>query len=176
MSLEQSSQEQPAEHGREPVAGDFIIPLLGSGLVAYYLASTTDLVWEAKATGVFVGVVLLVLCLAHMARLVLQIRTGRAALQSASLFSDTAFNRQRLGLLLLTAAFVVTLPWVGTTLGLFVLLLASMWLMGVRRIRTLVSVAFAAAATVYLLLIYLLGSRLPQGPVEHLLALLIGGS
>ena len=32
------------------------------------------------------------------------------------------------------------------------------------------------AATVYVLLIYLLSSRLPQGPVEQLLGALLGGS
>lgn len=175
MSVEDVPQQQQ-DPTREPVAGDFIIPLLGIGLVAYYLASTTDLVWEAKATGVFVGVVLLVLCLLHMARLLVLIRARTASLSFGGLFSDTPFNRQRLGLLLLVALFIAALPWAGTTLGLFLLLIASMWLMGVRRLRTLVSVAFAAAATVYLLLIYLLGSRLPQGPVEQLLALLLGGS
>jgi hypothetical protein len=176
MSAEQTSPEEQAPAAREPVAGDFIIPLLGSGLVAYYLASTTDLVWEAKATGVFVGVVLLALCLVHIARLLLRIRMRAAVFSFGALFSDTPFNRQRLGLLVLVALFIATLPWVGTTLGLFVLLMASMWLMGVRRLRTLVGVAFAAAATVYVLLIHLLGSRLPQGPVEQLLALLVGRS
>jgi hypothetical protein len=175
MSVEHRSQESGDGATRTPVAGDLIIPLLGTGLVAYYLASTTDLVWEAKATGVFVGVVLLALCLVHIARLILRMRTGEAAFTFGALFSDTSFNRQRLGLVALVAAFVVSIQWIGTTLGLFLLLLAAMWLTGVRRIRTLVAVAFAASATVYVLLIHLLGSRLPQGPVEWLLAAIMGG-
>jgi hypothetical protein len=174
MAAEEASQQQH-DGAREPVAGDFIIPLLGTALVLYYLASTTDLVWEAKATGVFVGGVLLVLCLMHMLRLLLLIRARRALLGFGGLFGDTPFNRQRLGLLLLVALFILTLPWVGTTLGLFLLLIGSMRLMGVRSLRTLASVAFAAAATVYVLLIALLGSRLPQGPVEQVLALITGG-
>jgi hypothetical protein len=174
MSVEPSPQDDSAPAAREPVAGDFIIPLLGCALVGYYLASTTDLVWEAKATGVFVGGVLLVLSVLHMARMVLQMRAGSATFSFGTLFDDTTFNRQRLGLLLLVATFIVTLHWVGTTLGLFVLLIAAMWLMGVRRITTLVGVAFVASATVYVLLIYLLSSRLPKGPVEQLLAALFG--
>ena len=59
--------------------------------------------------------------------------------------------------------------------GLFLLLVASMLLMGVRSVRTLVSVAAITSAIVYGLLIWLLGSRLPRGPVEMLLASVFGG-
>ena len=175
MSTEPTSPEQRAPLARTPVAADFIIPLLACALVAYYFASTTDLVWEAKATGTFIGAVLLALCLAHMARLLLLLRSRRAILSFGGLFADTTFNRQRLGLLLLAAAFIVSIQWIGTTLGLFLLLIGGMWVMGVRRIRTLVIVALAASATVYVLLIRLLSSRLPQGPVEWLLAAVLGG-
>jgi hypothetical protein len=57
----------------------------------------------------------------------------------------------------------VTLPWIGTTAGLFILIMASIRVMGVREWRVLVVVAATTAATVHFLLIYLLGSQLPQG-------------
>ena len=68
------------------------------------------------------------------------------------------------------AVFIIALPWIGTTLGLFLVLIACMRLLGVTSIRQLVTVAAATAATVYVLLIYLVSSRLPQGPVEWLIA------
>jgi hypothetical protein len=48
-------------------------------------------------------------------------------------------------------------------------LVASMWVLGVRRIRTLILVASVTSAMVYLLLIRLVSSRLPQGPGEWLM-------
>ena len=90
------------------------------------------------------------------------------------IFADTLFNRQRLGLLILTTLFIIALPWTGTTLGLFLVLIASMRLLGVTSIRQLVLVAATTAATVYVLLMYLVSSRLPQGPVEWLIARIFG--
>ena len=84
------------------------------------------------------------------------------------------FNRQRLALLLLTAGFIAALPWTGTTLGLFLVLIAGMWTLGVTSIRQLIGIAATTAATVYVLLIYLVSSRLPQGPVEWLIAKIFG--
>ena len=47
------------------------------------------------------------------------------------MFADTLFNRQRLALVVLVALFIIALPWTGTTLGLFLVLIASMWTLGV---------------------------------------------
>ena len=52
-------------------------------LTIYYLISTVDLVWEAKATGIFIGVVLLALCVAQFVRLGLRIARAQAASASA---------------------------------------------------------------------------------------------
>ncbi len=80
------------------------------------------------------------------------------------------YNRQRLALLALTAVFIVSLPWTGTTVGLFILIVASTRLMGVRDWRVLVAVALMTAATVHFLLIYLFGSQLPQGVFKSVFA------
>jgi len=156
-----------------PMAAHFILPVLACGLVIYYFTTTLDLVWEAKATGIFVGAILMAMCIVHMVRMGLEIAAGRGSLSFGELLDNTLFNRQRLALLGLVALFIGTLQWVGTTLGLFLLILGSMLVMGVRSIRALVGVALVTAATVYTLLIYLLGSRLPQGPAEQLIAWLL---
>jgi hypothetical protein len=161
-----------------PLAADFILPLLACGLTAYFFVNTVDLVWEAKATGIFIGIILALLCVAHMVRMALRIMAGRNIFSFGELFDNHLFNQQRLALFGLMVLFIVTLPWVGTTLGLILLLAGSMLVMGVRDIRPLLGVSFVTAGTVYVLLIYLLGSRLPQGPVEKFLGWLtsLGGA
>jgi hypothetical protein len=159
---------------REPLGADFIIPVMACILAGYYLATTTDLVWEARSAGVVVGVPLIAMCVYHMGRTIYRIARGNGSFGFGEIFEDTLFNRQRLGLLILTTLFIIALPWTGTTLGLFLVLIASMRLLGVTSIRQLVGVAAATAATVYVLLIYLVSSRLPQGPVEWLINRIFG--
>jgi hypothetical protein len=159
---------------REPLAADFIVPLLACGLATYYLVTTTDLVWEARAAGVAVGVPLLALCFIHMGRTAWRIGKGRGSFSTGDMFANTPFNRQRLVLLLLITAFIAALPITGTTLGLFICLVGGMWVLGVRSVRTLILVSATASAVVYVLLMYLVASRLPHGPVEWLITWAFG--
>ena len=66
---------------------------------------------------------------------------GSGSFGFGDLFANTLFNRQRLALGLLIAAFIAALPWTGTTLGLFLVLIAGMWTLGVTSIRQLLLVA-----------------------------------
>jgi hypothetical protein len=155
--------EPESERGKAALGADFIIPVLACSLAIYYFVSTAELVWEAKATGIVIGLALIALCIVQFTKIGLEIRGGRADLGLGDLAHNTLFNRQRLALIVLVALFVVTIHWIGTTLGLFFVLIGSMWALGVRNIRTLFGVAFATAAVVHFVLIYLLASRLPQG-------------
>jgi hypothetical protein len=160
-----------AERGTKPALGAyFIIPLLGCALTIYFIASTRDLLWEARSTGDVIGFILLGLCAAQIIRLGLRVARGEGTLGFGELIEDTPFNRQRLWLLLLTTAFVVLLPVTGTTVGLFLVLIAMMWVLGVTSWRALITTAAITAASVHLLLIYLLGSQLPQGLFKGLFA------
>lgn len=150
---------------RAPLGADFIIPALGCALTLYYLVSTTDLVWEARATGTVIGFTLLALCVALFVKLGLRIASGRADFGTSDLFKDDEFNRQRLGLVVMVAIYVVTIHWVGATVGLFFLLIGCMWLLGVTSIRTLIGIALVAAVFVHLTLITLLDSKLPRGAI-----------
>lgn len=169
------SDIQKAERGSTALGAYFIIPLLACGLTIYYLVSTDDLVWEAKATGFFIGGILMFLCVAQFIRLGRRVVRGEGNLGLGDLSENTLFNRQRLALLALVFLFIVTLQWVGTTPGLFIVLIASMWVMGVRSLRALVGVALATAVVVHLLLITLVGSQLPQGVFKGLFSSLLGG-
>jgi hypothetical protein len=169
-----STDERQGIDTREPLAADFIIPLMGCGLAGYYLATTTDLVWEARAAGVVVGVPLILMSVLHMGRTIYRIMQGRGSFSGGEMFANTPFNRQRLALIILVSLFIAALPFTGTTLGLFILLVASMWVLDVRSIPMLVTVAGTTCAVVYVLLMYLLNSRLPQGPIEWLIAWAFG--
>ena len=169
-----STDETPRDHKRVPLAACFIIPLLACGLAGYYRGTTTDLVWEARAAEVVVGVPLIGMCVLHMGRTIYRIVQGSGSFSGGDMFANTLFNRQRLALVVLVSAFIIALPWTGATLGLFLVLVASMWTLGVTSIRTLVLVAGTTAATVYVLLMYLVSSRLPHGPIEWLITWAFG--
>ena len=174
MSNRDSGTSEP--RCRVAVGADFIIPALASELAVYYLASTVDLVWEARATGTVIGLVLLALCIAQCARLGLRIASGRGSFSLGDLLRNDEFNRQRLGLAAMVTLYVVTIYWVGATIGLFFLLIGCMRLLGVRSVRALVGVAFLSAAIVHLALIILLGSKLPRGVILDLIAAMAGGA
>ena len=158
-----------SEPRRAALGADFIIPALACGLAVYYFVSTTELVWEARATGTVIGVVLLALCSVLFVKLGLRIASGEASFRTGDLFRDDEFNRQRLGLGTMVAVYVITIYWVGATIGLFFLLIGCMWLLGVRSLKILVGVALIAAVLVHLALITLLDSRLPRGLIiNHL--------
>jgi hypothetical protein len=161
MSSPDPGSSEP--QARAALGADFIIPALACGLAIYYFVSTTELVWEARATGTVIGVVLLALCVALFAKLGLRIASGQASFSTGDLFKDDEFNRQRLGLAAMVMIYILTIYWVGATIGLFFLLIGCMWLLGVRSIKTLVGVALIAAVFVHLTLITLLDSKLPRG-------------
>ena len=151
------------------LGAEIIIPLFGCALAAYYFISTTELVWEAKATGIVIGTVLGALCIAQFVRFGMQYAAGRGYFGLGELVANNFFNRQRLLIMVQILLFVVTLPWVGTAPGLFLVLIGCMWTLGVRSYRQLFTIAFTTAAIVHLLLITLLGSRLPQGVIIDLI-------
>src|SRR3954471_24448437 len=98
-----SNANPDTERGPLPALGAyFIIPLLACALTVYFLISTAGLIWEARSTGTFIGVILLGLCAAQFIRLGLQVARGEATLGLGEMAENSYYNRLRLGLLLLT--------------------------------------------------------------------------
>jgi hypothetical protein len=161
----------PAGH-RTPLGADLVIPALGLAFAVYFFVSITDLAWEAKANGLLIGTILLVLIALQLVRVGVRVARGAASLRFDPLWAPREVAPKRLGLVLLTVAFIATIGWLGLTLGLFLALAAALYLMGVRSRSRLVLVPLAVAAAAYGLFIAALDSDLPRGPVEHLLALL----
>jgi cell division protein FtsW (lipid II flippase) len=140
----------------------------------YFFVSIADLAWEAKANGVLIGTVLVLLVAAQLARTAVQVAKGKADLGLAPLLEPRDALPKRAGLVLLTVAFIALMPWLGLTLSLFLGLAAALYLMGLRRPSRLIGVPLGVAVSAYVLFIAVLNSDFPHGPVEHLLGLLPG--
>jgi hypothetical protein len=155
---------------KTPLGADLIIPALALAFAGYFFFSIADLAWEAKANGVVIGAVLVLLIAIQVTRMGLRLRRGEADLRTDPVWQPVDALPKRVGMVLITIAFIATLEWLGVTLGLLLALFAALWIMGVRSRRTLILVPLAVAATVYLLFIVLLQSDIPHGPIEKLLS------
>ena len=102
---------KPPRGARKPVGQELIIPAMAVGFTAYYFWTVTELAWEAKANGIVIGGVLLVLVGLLCLRIGLQMARGEVSLR-ATLGGDPATDRVRLMLLGLCVAFLVALPTV----------------------------------------------------------------
>lgn len=159
--------------GIEPLGADLVIPALALAFAAYFFVSIDDLGWEAKANGVIIGWTLVALIAAQILRVGVRVARGSADLGFHRLFLPRDAFWKRLGLVAITVVFVVTLKWLGVTLGLFLGLLASLYLLGIRKPRVLIAVPGVTAAAVYVLFIAILDSAFPHGPIEILIAALL---
>lgn len=169
------SGEGRADAPARPALGaDLVIPLLAVASAVYFLADTRGLVWEARANGTVIGVVLLALSGAQLARIAMRVWGGRASLGLGSLAEWSPIQAQRLGLFSSMVLFIVAIPYLGTTLSLFLVMIATMRILGVRDWRMLLGISLTVAATVFLLFMALLQSRLPVGAVDNLLLPLVG--
>ena len=155
---------------RAPLGADLVIPGLALAFAAYFLVSIADLAWEAKTNGVLIGVLLIVLAAAQLARIALKVIRGEGNLRADVLLLRRDVLVRRLGLVGITVVFIATLNWLGVTLGLLLAMFAALWVSGVRSRAALVWIPLAVAASVYLLFIALLQSDLPHGPLEFVLA------
>jgi hypothetical protein len=152
--------------------GDLVLPLLAAAFTVYFFISVSEIAWEAKANAVTIGIALLVLIAVQTVRTALGsgLRTG---LRPGPLLAPRALTAPRIALVATTAIFVGLIPWLGLTLGLFLL---TALLMAILRAGSAVRIALTAAivaGSAYVLFIAILNSRLPRGPVEHLLAQLL---
>ena len=155
--------EPPKAYG-----ADLVIPVLAAAFTVYFLYTIAGLEWEAKANGIFVGVALLALVAVQVVRSVIGIARGRGRLTFGPLLEPREALPRRLGMMAITIAFVITVPWLGLGLGLFIALAAGFAVMGVRPWRRLLLTSFIVAAVSTVLFNAVLDTGLPKGPVEKL--------
>lgn len=152
---------------KAPLGADLVIPALALGFAVYFFVSIADLAWEAKANGVVIGGVLVLLVLIQLARIGVQLARRTGTLSLERLWEPRDALGKRLGLVAVTVAFIATLSWFGLTLGLLLALTAALWIMGARG-KALVILPFAVSAAAYLLFVVLLNTAIPHGPIERL--------
>lgn len=158
---------------RVALGAEFVIPVLALAFAIYFLVSTADLEWEAKANGVIIGGLLLPLLALQFVRGAVALARRRADLSFAPLLQPADALPKRIGMVAITIALVATMPWLGVGLGLFLALSGGLILMGVRGVGHALRVAFAVALATTLLFTVALDSNLPRGPVENLLFRLV---
>jgi len=159
-----AAAEPPKAYG-----ADLVIPVLAAAFTVYFLSTIAGLEWEAKANGLFVGGVLLLLVAVQLARSAIGIARGRGALTFAPLLEPRDALGKRLAMMAITIVFVCVVPWLGLGLGLFMALAAAFAVMGVQGWRRILLVAFLAAAVSTVLFNVVLDTGLPKGPVENLI-------
>ena len=157
----------------KPIGQELIIPALAVGFTAYYFWTVQELAWEAKANGVVIGALLCGLVAILLLRIGMQLLRGGMSLR-ISLGGDPATNRMRAAMIGLVAVFLLSLPMLGTTLSLSLMLFAGIWLLGGRHWPTLIGVSVVTPLLVWATLIFGLGTRFPAGPFEKAMAALLG--
>ena len=155
---------------KAPLGADFVVPVLALGFALYFFWSIADLVWEAKANGVVIGSVLVVLIVLQVARTALRIARGEGDLGLEPLWHPRDVLFKRLGMVLVTVAFIVLLQVLGLTLSLLIAMAAALFIMGVRNAWTIAWISAAVSAAAYILFIAVLDSAFPHGPIEKLLS------
>ena len=153
---------------KAPLGADLIIPALALGFAIYFFWSIADLAWEAKANGVVIGIALIALVVVQVARIGIAVAQGRGDLGTGTLWQPRDVLAKRVGMVVVTIAFILLLQVLGLTLALFLSMAAALWLMGVRRIPVLLGISFGVAAAAYLLFIAVLDAGFPHGVIEKL--------
>ena len=156
------------------LGADLVIPVLALGFAVYFFWSIADLGWEAKANGVLIGTVLVLLIAIQLVRMGTQFAQGTGDLRADPLWLPRDVLGKRVGMVVIAVAFIAVLEWLGLTLSLLLVMGLALWTMGVRKPGAIAGVSFAVAAAAYLLFIAVLDSAFPHGPLEQLLARLFG--
>lgn len=155
---------------RRAIGAELVIPIAALAFTVYFLRTTAEMEWEAKANGVIVGWLLIGLIGVQVVRSAVAFARRKGSFTFAPLVEPAGAMGKRLGIMAVTVALVAIVPWAGVGLGLFVALAAGFFVMGVRSWRRILIVAFCVAAVCTLLFTVVLDSGLPRGPVENLIA------
>lgn len=165
------SAQSSTPSSKDAVGAELVLPAIAVAFTIYFFVSVSDLAWEAKTNATLIGVTLLILIGILLVRLALKLVSGSATLSIAPLIEPRRVLWQRIALIALSAGFIFVIPWLGLTLGLFLLTASLMALLRAGSWRAVTLTSAIVAATAYLLFIALLDSRMPRGPIEKLLAL-----
>ncbi len=154
-----------------PRGGELLLPVAAILFSIYYFTTITDVPFSAQVSALFVGSVLIFLCVVFFIRTWLTVRRGEATLGIGSLIEPVSYIPTRLAMLALTIGFVFLVQWLGFTLTTFLFLSLTMLLLNRGR-RKGFTIGLAAILSVsgWLLFVYAFETRFPVGPFEMLMA------
>jgi uncharacterized membrane protein len=159
---------------KQSVGADLVIPGMAVAFTLYYFSTIWGLGWEAKINGLTIGAVLLLLIGIFLVRTTLQLKQGEATLSMDKILKPWESQGKRFGMIGAIMGFIFLLPWLGLTLAIFFFMCTTMLILGVRKPVSLLVTAFSVAAAGYVGFIVVLNTRFPHGPVENILARIIG--
>lgn len=170
MSNKVDSEPKP----KQQIGGESIIPIAALIFTLYYFYSIADSPWTAQVNAFMVGSILILVVGVFFYSRIKMLMAGEADLGFSKLLMPYDILGKRLIFIGITVGYLVAINWGGFTLTTFLFLWLSMMLLaGWKRpvFHAFLSVVMALVG--WSAFIWLFETRLPKGPVEHLLAGLI---
>ena len=155
---------------RKPIGGELLIPVAAALFTVYYFTTITDVPFNAQASALFVGTILLFLCVVFFIRILVGVRRGDLSLRVGALIEPVSFVPKRLILLGLTIAYIFVVDWLGFTLTTFLFLALSMTVLNDGKRKGFIAALSAILAVAgWLLFVVAFETRFPAGPFEQLM-------
>jgi len=155
---------------RESVGSELIIPIAALLFTIYYFYTIINAPWTAQVAAFLVGSVLIVLVGLFLVKCILSLRRGEGVLNFDTLIKPKSFLLKRLGLFVLTVAYIFVVPTLGFTITTFLFLCMAMLLLsGGRKRRIIFSLSATLSLCGYILFILAFKTRFPAGPFEILM-------
>ncbi|MDA1089986.1 MAG: tripartite tricarboxylate transporter TctB family protein [Proteobacteria bacterium] len=159
---------------KRSIGGDMVIPVVALGFTLYYFSTIIDSPWTAQVSAFFIGTILIVLAAVFIFKSVAKVRLGEAGFGFSKLFSKADITSGRLSLFIVTVLYILLIEWGGFTLTTFGFLFSGMLVLSKGRDKGFIALLSAGLSLVgYGLFIIVFETRLPHGPFEWLMALVL---
>jgi hypothetical protein len=152
---------------RKSIGADLVIPIAALLFTIYYFYTIINAPWTAQVAAFLVGSVLIILIVLFVVKCILQLRSGVGAFNFDTLVDPKSYLPKRISLLVLTTAYIFSVPVLGFTITTFLfLLMAMLVLSGGQKKRFIFFLALVLSLGGYALFIVAFKTRFPAGPFE----------
>ncbi|MGI9421712.1 MAG: tripartite tricarboxylate transporter TctB family protein [Hyphomicrobiaceae bacterium] len=167
-----TEDEQPTE--RAEVGSDLIIPVAAVALALYYFTTIIDSPWTAQVTAFFVGIILILLSIAHVLRAMLRLNRGDAQFSMRRILEPASLLPQRAMLFALTVGSLLVMSTAGFTLTAIVFLSSAMLLLnhGRNPVRIVV-LAVSLSVVWFILFVLIFQRRFPLGWLDEQISAIV---
>ena len=169
-----ATTEDERSAGRSEVGSDLVIPIAAVALALYYFTTIIDSPWTAQVTAFFVGIILILLSLAHVVRSLLRLNSGDARFSLQSIVEPTGLLPQRVVLFALTVGSLVVMSSAGFTLTSMVFLCAAMLLLNQGRNPLRIAViAIGLSVAWFIIFVLIFQRRFPLGWLDEQISTIV---